>query len=216
MILAAGRGARMRPLTDKTPKPLLKIQGKPLIEYHIEKLIKAGIQEIVINHAWLGQQIVDTLGSGQRWNIKIHYSPEPNPLETGGGIYNALPLLGQVPFLVVNSDVWCELDYGTMQLPRDKLAHLMMIKNPSHHPQGDFHLDQQHNLTTEGEHKLTYSGIGIYTAEFFKSCQQGRFPLAPLLKKGMLQKKISGFFYQGLWMDIGTPERLNTLNKILL
>jgi len=216
MILAAGRGERMRPLTDKTPKPLLKIQGKPLIEYHIEKLIKAGIQEIVINHAWLGEQIVNTLGSGQRWNIKIHYSPEPNPLETGGGIYNALPLLGQAPFLVVNSDVWCELDYGMVQLPRNKLAHLIMIKNPPHHPQGDFHLDQQHNLTTEGEHKLTYSGIGIYTIEFFKSCQQGHFPLAPLLKKNMLQNKVSGFFYQGLWMDIGTPERLNTLNQILL
>lgn len=215
MILAAGRGKRMRPLTDQTPKPLLEINHKSLIEYQIEKLKQAGIKQMVINHAWLGQQIVKKLGDGQAWDIDIHYSPEPIPLETAGGISNALPLLGKDPFLVVNADIWCELDYSQIQLPKNKQAHLVMVNNPPHHLAGDFVLDNQNNLQMEGESKLTYSGIGIYTANFFKHCPKGQYPLAPLLHQAIAKNKLSGQHYTGFWMDIGTPQRLADLQQRL-
>ena len=217
MILAAGRGERMRPLTDKTPKPLLKINHKPLITYHIERLAAANISDIVINHAWLGEQIVETLGDGKKWGVNIHYSAETDVLETGGGIFKALPLLGDDPFLVVNADVWCDLDYSRIEMDLKYDAHLVLVNNPEHHVTGDFHLEEAtHLLSEQGSTKKTYSGIGLYTRRFFDDCKEGRFPLAPLLRQKMQAQKVSGQFYSGLWMDIGTPERLKILQQRML
>lgn len=216
MILAAGRGKRMRPLTDTQPKPLLKVSGQCLIEYHIQHLVASGFTEIVINHAYLGEQIEQTLGQGHRYGAKIHYSAEgSHALETGGGIFKALPLLGSKPFLVVNGDVWC--DYPFIQLRHfylTGLAHLILVDNPDHHPQGDFHL-VKHQVYRHGTPRLTFSGIGIYHPNLFRNCTSGRFSLVPLLTQAMQAGKITGEHYEGQWLDIGTPERLQQLEHRL-
>ncbi|MGP1717666.1 MAG: N-acetylmuramate alpha-1-phosphate uridylyltransferase MurU [Methylophilus sp.] len=215
MILAAGRGERMRPLTDHTPKPLLQVGGKPLIVWHIERLAKAGISEIVINHAHLGQQIEQTLGDGQQWQVHIQYSPEQSALETAGGIANALPLLGEQPFLVVNGDVFTDIDYASVGLAPGKLAHLVMVDNPPQHAQGDFAL-QQGLLQQTGDHKLTFSGVGVYHPDLFQSVKRGEAAkLAPLLISAMQQGLVSGQHHTGIWHDIGTPERLTQLDEWL-
>lgn len=215
MILASGRGERMRPLTDGTPKPLLEAGGKPLIQYHIEALGAAGIRQIVINHAWLGEMFVARLGDGRAYGAEILYSAEGEvPLETGGGIKRALPLLGADPFLVVNADIYTDFDFR--RLPAQPLgrAHIVLVKNPPHHPQGDFALDD--TLVSEtGGNRYTYSGIGVFTPELFQDSPSGAFPLAPLLRRAMGQGQVTGEIYRGTWFDIGTPDRLALLNNKL-
>lgn len=207
MILAAGKGERMRPLTLHTPKPLLPVAGKALIEYHIEALAAAGITELVINHAWLGQQVEQALGNGSRYGVRIAYSAETEPLETGGGIFKALPLLGDEPFIVVNGDVWTDYDFSLLHAPADSLAHLVLVDNPPHHPQGDFSLEQT-SVSTQGESKLTYSGISVLHPRLFAGCSAGAFALAPLLREAMRQGRVSGERFAGRWLDVGTVERL--------
>ena len=214
MILAAGRGERMRPLTDKTPKPLLRVGGLRLIEYHLLALAKAGIEEVVINHAYLGEQIVDALGAGQQFNLNIVYSPESEALETGGGIFNALPLLGDQPFWVVNGDVWIDYSFHCVALSANIRAHLVLVDNPEHHPLGDFCLNDGKVSQCETQ-RLTYSGLGIYHPDLFKNCRAGKFPLAPLLRQAMDQHQVSGEYCQGPWFDIGTPQRLQFLDHLL-
>ena len=217
MILAAGHGTRMRPLTDHTPKPLLKVGGKPLIVWHIEKLRQAGFQDIVINIAWLGAQIPQALGDGKQFGVHLHYSDEQHEgaLETAGGIIKALPLLGDTSFLVLNGDVWCDYPFSTHDpLKTGDLAHLILVNNPQHNPQGDFAL-QQGRIFDQGEPKLTFSGIGYYSPALFKGLPAGKQPLAPLLRAAMKANKVSGELFTGDWRDIGTPERLKTLDMSL-
>ncbi|MCB2263480.1 MAG: nucleotidyltransferase family protein [Candidatus Thiosymbion ectosymbiont of Robbea hypermnestra] len=214
MILAAGRGERMRPLTDHTPKPLLRAGGKPLILYHIERLVAAGVREIVINHAHLGQCIEAALGDGSRWGARVRYSPEAEALETGGGIFQALPLLDGGPFLVVNGDIWTELAFARLRLADGLLAHLVLVDNPPHHPAGDFALAQG-RVSARGVPRYTYSGVGVYHPELFRGCTAGAFPLAPLLRTAMARDLVSGERYPGRWLDIGTPERLQALDRML-
>lgn len=207
MILAAGKGERMRPLTLNTPKPLIPIAGVPLIEYHLRALVHAGVSEVVINHAWLGEKIEAYLGDGQRFGVSISYSKESQPLETGGGIYQALPLLGEEPFIVVNGDVFT--DYNFSQLPEklQSLAHLVLINNPEHHLEGDFSLQEGRVLAPSAE-TLTYSGIAVLQPELFVDCQAGAFKLAPLLRQAIAQGQVSGEHFTGRWIDVGTAERL--------
>ena len=215
MILAAGRGERMRPLTDHIPKPLLKVGGKSLIVWHLERLAKAGFKEVVINYAHLGEQIEQALGDGSVWGLNVQYSPETSALETAGGIANALPLLGDAPFLVVNGDVFTEVDFGALQLVSPNLAHLVMVDNPPQHPDGDFVVDSG-KVTNQGNHKLTFSGIGIYHPALFVDVERGQAAkLAPLLRSAMIKGLVTGEHYQGIWHDIGTPERLSFLDKQL-
>ncbi len=217
MILAAGRGERMRPLTDHTPKPLLKAAGKPLIEYTIEALVKAGITDIVINLAHLGEQIQCYLGDGSRYQSNIIYSYEGEAgLETAGGIKKALPLLGNSPFLVINGDISCDFPLHNLINTDCDLAHLILVNNPVHHPSGDFALHPQSIASPEGTPKYTYSGIGLYHPELFANIAPGKSALAPLLKSAMQAKHVTAELHQGFWMDIGTPERLEQLNNILL
>jgi len=214
MILAAGRGERMRPLTDHTPKPLLAVGGKPLIGWHLERLAGAGFREIVINHAHLGEQIEAALGNGERWGVSINYSAEGKALETAGGIAYALPLLGNAPFLVVNGDVYTEYDFSRLKsaLSDSMLAHLVMVDNPLQHPNGDFALDDG-NLTLEGERKLTFSGVGIYRPELFMEIVRGvSAKLAPLLRQAIMDGKVSAEHFHGRWQDVGTPQRLQELD----
>ncbi|HIF54008.1 MAG: N-acetylmuramate alpha-1-phosphate uridylyltransferase MurU [Methylococcales bacterium] len=214
MILAAGRGERMRPLTDHTPKPLLLAAGKPVIQYTIEQLVSAGFNDIVINTAHLGQQIKHFLGNGKQFNASICYSEEREmALETAGGIINALPLLGKKPFLVVNGDI--ANDYPFHQLHKQKidLAHLVLIPNPEHHPAGDFHLAENQLLAVQGQPTLTYSGIGLYHPDLFKHTAPGKTKLAPLLRQAMAKNQVSGEKFNGFWMDIGTPERLKAMDE---
>lgn len=225
MILAAGRGERMRPLTDHTPKPLLQAGGKPLIVWHIERLASAGMRDIVINHAWLGQQIEDTLGDGSRYGVRLRYSPEPLPLETAGGIVQALPLLGDAPFLVINGDIFSDWQPAqardaTARLQADGLqAWLWMVDNPPHHPQGDFRLGANgrvHDAAQPDDSALTFSGIGVYAPALFAGLPAGQpARLAPLLRQAMQQSKVGGQHHDGLWIDIGTPERLHDLDQRL-
>lgn len=216
MILAAGRGERMRPLTDLAPKPLLRVGGKPLIVWHLERLAQAGVKDVVINHAHLGAQIESALGDGSQWGLHIQYSPEKVALETAGGIANALPLLGDAPFLVVNGDVFTDIDFATLKLDPPNLAHLVMIDNPPQHMAGDFVLLNE-KVTLEGVKKLTFSGIGVYHPDLFASVVRGEAAkLAPLLKAAMAQGLVSGNHHQGEWHDIGTPERLHALDSQLL
>ena len=214
MILAAGRGERLRPHTDATPKPLLKIGKFRLIEYIIHALAKAGITDIIINTAHLAEQFPAVLGNGQQYHVNITYSPEQEgALETAGGIINALPLLGNKPFLIVNGDVWTDYDYRNLiqkQLATNHLCHLVMIANPAHNPLGDFAINSG-LITPEGEVKYTYSGIGIYHPALFAGLAVQRLALKPILLKAMAEKQISGEFYQGEWSDIGTIERLESL-----
>ena len=225
MILAAGRGERMRPLTDHTPKPLLQVGGKPLVVWHLERLARAGLRGIVINYAHLGEQIPAALGDGSTWELNICYSPEPpGALETAGGIARALPLLGNSPFLVVNGDIFC--DWNPVQalgLPeKGKLAHLVLVDNPPHHPQGDFSLEGEQvanvysGLAEAGGRRLTFSGIGIYHPELFSGLNPDQpAKLAPLLKAAANKGLVSGEYYGGRWVDVGTPERLAQLDKEL-
>lgn len=216
MILAAGRGERMRPLTDTLPKPLLKVAGKMLIEYHLEKLKSAGISEVVINHAWLGEKIEQSLGDGSRYGLSIHYSAENEALETAGGIINALPILGKDEvFVVINGDIFCDYDISTLPTSLSGLAHLLLVNNPLHHPEGDFSLTKSGAVEQTGENKLTFSGIGVYHPDLFKGYAKGKLALAPVLRKAMEQHQVSGESYQGIWHDIGTPERLNELDLYL-
>jgi len=214
MILAAGRGERMRPLTDHTPKPLLQAGPLKLIEYHLINLAKAGFNEVVINVAWLGQQIMDTLGDGSRYGLTIQYSNEGDQaLETGGGIVNALPLLGDEPFLVINGDIWT--DYPLTKLADKKLnglGHLILIPNPDHNSNGDFYLNDD-LLALEGTESYTFSGIALYHRDFFKGQKVEAFPLAPLLRDYAQRGLVSAEVYRGNWMDIGTKARLESLIK---
>jgi MurNAc alpha-1-phosphate uridylyltransferase len=216
MILAAGRGERMRPLTDHTPKPLLQVGGKPLIVWHLQRLAAAGFKDVVINHAHLGEQIEAALGDGSKWGVHIQYSPEKIALETAGGIANAMPLLGNAPFLVVNGDVYTDIDFGALSLMPTYLAHLVMVDNPPQHAAGDFALSGG-KLSVEGTEKLTFSGVGIYQPSLFASVVRGdAAKLAPLLKTAMAQGLVSGSHHRGAWHDIGTPERLLALDSQLL
>ena len=217
MVLAAGRGERMRPLTDAEPKPLLRVGGKRLVEYHLENLARAGFRDVVINTAWLGDRIEAALGNGARYGLSITYSHErPEALETGGGIHRALPLLGSAPFLLVNGDVWTDIDFGALRRepPAASLAHLVLVPNPPHHARGDFRLEQ--GLVAEGEgERYTYSGIGIFRPEMFAACAAGKFPLLPLLRQAIGERRLSGELHRGRWYDIGTVERLKALDSEL-
>ena len=217
MILAAGRGERMRPLTDTVPKPLLPVGGRPLIVWHLEKLAAAGYRRVVINHAHLGEQVERTLGDGSRWGVRILYSAEGQgrALETGGGICKALPLLGEAPFLVINGDLFTDLDYARLAISGESLAHLVMVDNPEHHPRGDFHLNGDGMLRAEGEPRLTFSGVGLYRPELFGGCRVEPFPLAPLLRRFMACGKVSGEYFSGRWLDVGTPQRYHRLQEEL-
>lgn len=215
MILAAGRGQRLRPLTDSLPKPLLEAGGRPLLQYHLENLVRAGFKKVVINHAWLGGLIEDRFGDGSSSGLKIIYSPEGDrPLETGGGIKKALPLLGTGPFLVVNADVWTDLDFGKLHIDSEKLAHLVLVKNPEHNPDGDFALANGRVLNN-GREQVTYSGIGIFRPELFSACTEERFSSIPLIRAAVRRDQVSGELYTGRWSDIGTLERLDQLRKFL-
>lgn len=215
MILAAGRGERMRPLTDVTPKPLLKVGGDYLIAHHLHSLVAAGITEIVINHAWLGAQLEQVLGDGSQYGVKINYSAEGDTgLETAGGIKRALPLLGEEPFLVVNGDVWTDFKFETLPQVPQGLAHLVLVDNPLFHQSGDFAL-QDGYVQGGGEQKLTFSGIGVYRPELFDSVPDGKAPLAPLLRQAMAKGDVSGEHYCGGWVDVGTPQRLSELDEAL-
>jgi len=222
MILAAGRGERMRPLTDHTPKPLLPVADKPLIVWHIERLVRAGLRDIVINHAWLGARIEAALGDGARWGARICYSPELLALETAGGIARALPRLGAAPFLVVNGDVWCDWDPAQARAQaarldaRAQLAWLLMVDNPGHHPRGDFALQGDRLSDTADGPRLTYSGIGVYHPALFAGvARDAPAPLAPLLRQAMARAAVLGQRHGGDWVDVGTPQRLKELDRAL-
>jgi len=217
MILAAGRGERMRPLTDHTPKPLLPAGGKPLIAWHLERLAAAGFRDIVINHAHLGAQIESTLGDGSQWGLTIAYSPEPpGALETAGGIAQALPLLGDAPFLVVNGDIFCDWDVRRALALQDKLAHLVMVANPPHHAGGDFRLAHGKVQLGTGSDTLTYAGIAVFSPIFFKDVPPGQaLKLRPLLDAAIAAGTLSGEQHLGRWVDVGTPERLAALDQEL-
>jgi MurNAc alpha-1-phosphate uridylyltransferase len=216
MILAAGRGNRMRPLTDHTPKPLLAAGGKPLIQHQIERLAAAGIRDLVINHAHLGHRIESALGGGSHLGVSIRYSAEGEgrALETGGGIFKALPLLGSDPFLVVNADVWTDFAFDAITLAPGDLAHLVLVENPGHHQGGDFAL-RAGRVRARGEPRFTFGGIGLYSPALFADCQGGAFPLAPLLRAAMEEDRVGGQVHGGHWYDIGTPERLAALDRWL-
>jgi len=220
MILAAGLGTRMRPLTNETPKPMLKVAGKPLIEHHIEKLVAAGFKHIVINHAYLGEQIEAYLKDGTRFGCTIEYSREGEPIETGGGIFKALPLLTQFQdsFCVVNGDVWIDLDYTELyQHNLEGLAHLWLVDNPEHHPEGDFLLKANGVSEKSDAHTAyTFSGVSILHKDLFKGCEAGAFKLAPLLKQAMSHQQVTGEYYSGYWLDVGTVARLQDLEQHLL
>ncbi len=204
----------MRPLTDRLPKPLLPVGGKPLIEYHLEALARAGFRRVVINHAHLGSQIERALGSGARFALQICYSPEERALETGGGIYRALPLLGEGPFLVINGDIWTDYDFAAARLEPGRSAHLILVDNPEHHPGGDFVL-RGVSVCSVGHDPLTFSGIGVYTRQLFAQSQPGAFPLAPLLRAAVACGQVSGEHYHGCWTDVGTPQRLAQVEQLL-
>lgn len=213
MVLAAGRGERMRPLTDSTPKPLLTVNGKPLIGYHLESLARAGFRDVVVNLSWLGERIRQTLGTGEQYGVRIAYSDEGSTaLETAGGIFKALPLLAPGPFLVVNGDTWTDIDFHNLHLEDDAHARLVLVPNPMQHPRGDFGLDGDFVVERDTD-RFTYSGIGVFRPELFAGCQPGKFPLLPLLQRAIAAGKLRGQLHQGEWNDVGTPERLAALEK---
>jgi len=215
MLLAAGRGERMRPLTDCTPKPLLQVAGRALIERQLLALRAVGVREVVVNSAHLGAQIRDYLGDGHRWGLHISHSPEPpGALDTGGGIRQALPLLGTRPFLVVNSDIWTNFSFQLQPLGHDDLAHLVMVPNPPHNPDGDFGLLGD-RVRPAAQPRLTYSGIALLRPELLASSAPGKFPLAPLLRAAAEDGRVSGELHCGSWIDVGTPERLTQLRRQL-
>ena len=215
MILAAGRGERLRPLTDETPKPLIKVAGKSLIEYHLTNLADSGFKEIIINTAWLAEKIHQQLGDGSNYGLSITYSDEGEALETAGGIINALPLLGNEPFLVVNGDIWCDFDFSTLPDLKEKTqAHLVLVNNPEHNKKGDFALDNG-IIKNTGNAMHTYSGMGIYSTDFFAEQKTGSLPLAPILRRKSDANLISGQIHNGLWTDVGTFERMQELEAQL-
>ncbi len=212
MILAAGRGERMRPLTDRCPKPLLRVRGKPLIEHHVERLAMAGIESIVINLAWLGSMIRDYLGDGSRYGVTLTYSEEaPRALETAGGIFRALPHLIPGPFLTVNGDIFTDFPFALAALAPDRDAHLVLVPNPPQHPGGDFGLEHRLAVPSAAV-QFTFSGIAVFREQFFENCVDGAFPLKPLLMRSMAARRCSAELYSGLWEDVGTAERLQALN----
>ena len=228
LIFAAGLGERMRPLTDKTPKPLLPVGGKPLIEWHLEKLAAAGVHYVVINTSHLADQFPDALGDGSRWGLRIRYAYEgTTPLETGGGMLNALPLLGSEPFIAVNGDIWTDADFAALPPEPAGLAHLLLVDNPPQHPAGDFVLDAHGLVQSHGADKLTFSGIGVYRHALLQNwravigdapgteIKPPRFKLAPLLRAAMEHGQISGSQHRGAWTDVGTPQRLAQLESEL-
>jgi MurNAc alpha-1-phosphate uridylyltransferase len=216
MLLAAGRGERMRPLTDACPKPLLQVAGKPLIGWHLERIARAGIRDVVINLSWLGEMIADALGDGSQYGLNIQYSREPWPaLETGGGLLRALPLLGEGPFLLVNGDVFTDVDFAALRIAPHDLAHLVLVPNPGHNPKGDFWLNGAGRITAEGGERLTYSGIALLRPELFAGAEAGRFPLLPWLLRARDAGRLGGQRHVGMWLDIGTPARLAQLDANL-
>jgi MurNAc alpha-1-phosphate uridylyltransferase len=225
LIFAAGKGERMRPLTEHTPKPLLCVGGKALIEWHIEKLAALGSKTIVINTSWLAECFEPALGDGSRWGLKLVYSYEGlEPLETGGGMALALSHLGDAPFIAVNGDVFCAYDFRHLPVNPKALAHLVMVANPEHNPQGDFALQPNGYLQSEGPERLTFSGIGVYRPELLLNCkndwaqpgtQHPRFKLAPILRRAMQAQQVSGEHFTGQWTDVGTPQRLAELDQAL-
>ena len=227
LVFAAGLGERMRPLTDTTPKPLLEVGGKPLIAWHLEKLAALGITEVVVNTSWLAPRFPELLGDGSRWGLRLHYSHEgPVPLETGGGMLHALPLLGDEPFLLVNGDVWTDLDFATLPREPEGLAHLVMVDCPPQATQGDFALDADGHVRSDGPQRLTYAGIGVYRPQLMDGWREHsrdagaddnppRFRLAPILRAHMADGRIHGRHHRGRWTDVGTPERLARLDAEL-
>ncbi len=214
MILAAGRGERLRPLTDEMPKPLLEVGGKPLIAWHLQRLARAGYSEVVINLSWLGEMIIDVLGDGSAYGLRVSYSDEGGQaLETGGGIRNALPLLGDAPFLVINGDVFSDYPLDRPRLAPGCLAHLVLVPNPAHHPEGDFGL--QGGLVTSEPPLGTFSGIGVYHPSLFDGIRARIFPLAPLLVKAIARASVSGEVWPGVWEDVGAPDRYAALARKL-
>jgi MurNAc alpha-1-phosphate uridylyltransferase len=212
MVLAAGRGERMRPITDTLPKPLVPVAGKPLIGYHLERLARAGFKDIVINLSWLGDRIRDALGDGRDYGVSISYSEEgPEPLETGGGIFKALPLLGLGPFIVVNGDTWSDIEYGHLALEDDANGRIVLVPNPTHNTRGDFGIDGDVVVDRDVD-RLTYSGVGVYRPEFFAGCSPGKFPMLPLLKRAIAARLLRGELHRGEWCDVGTPQRLADLD----
>ena len=229
LILAAGLGERMRPLTDHTPKPLLEVGGKPLIVWHLEKLAALGVRDVVINTSWLADQFPRALGDGEQWNLRLHYVNEgPMPLETGGGMWNALDLLGRdAPFVAINGDIWTDHDFATLPRAPTGDAHLVLVDNPPHHPAGDFAMDSKGLLHDEGDIRLTFSGIGVYRPSLFDDWSRvignadgasdtpPRFKLAPLLRAAMASGTVTGEHHRGRWTDVGTPQRLAELDDAL-
>ncbi|MEW9573263.1 N-acetylmuramate alpha-1-phosphate uridylyltransferase MurU [Rhodanobacter sp. Si-c] len=228
LIFAAGLGERMRPLTEHTPKPLLSVGGKPLIVWHLEKLAAIGVNYVAINTSHLAEQFPEALGDGSRWGLRIRYVYEGTPpLETGGGLLNALPLLGPEPVLAISGDVWCDANFATLPAEPDGLAHLLMVDNPAHHPGGDFRLDAQGLLHADGAPRLTYSGIGVFRRELLDGWRAAvgdvpgveakppRFKLRPLLEAAMARNALGGSLHRGRWTDVGTPERLAQLDAEL-
>jgi MurNAc alpha-1-phosphate uridylyltransferase len=226
MILAAGKGERLRPLTLHTPKPLVRAGGVPLIEHHVRALAAAGFSELVINHAWLGQQIEDYLGDGSRFGVSIAYSAEGEPLETGGGIVQALPLLGDQPFALINGDIFTDYPFAQLRRPLSGLAHLVLVDNPGHHLRGDFCLqagkvtDAQVGQDSQdspclNRPSLTYSGVAVLSPALFAGCEAGVFSLAPLLRAAMAVGQVSGERFDGCWVDVGTHERLAQVERLL-
>lgn len=227
LVFAAGLGERMRPLTDHTPKPLLVAGGKPLIVWHLEKLAAMGVREVVINTSWLAEQFPATLGHGERWGLRLHYSYEgATPLETGGGMWHALPLLGDEPFLLVNGDIWTDYEFARLPREPDGLAHLVMVDRPAQATHGDFVLDPDGHVRADGAEQLTYSGLGVYRPQLLDGWQsfvgeheesggKPRFRLAPILKAHMAHDRITGEHHTGRWTDVGTPERLARLDAEL-
>jgi MurNAc alpha-1-phosphate uridylyltransferase len=217
MILAAGRGQRMRPLTDDTPKPLLRVAGRPLIDWHLDALARAGVEDVVINTAWLGDRIVAHVEDGGRWGLRVRYSHEgESGLETGGGIHRALPMLGESPFWVLNGDVWTDFDPAGLPTRLDGVAHLVLVPNPAHHPAGDFHLDAAGRVRPDDEGEpLTFAGVGCYDPALFRGMEAGSFRLAPLLNRAARRGAVTGVRHDGDWFDIGTPERLEAVDAYL-
>lgn len=228
LIFAAGLGERMRPLTDSTPKPLLRVGGKRLIEWHLEKLAAIGVDDVVVNTSWLADQFPQALGNGSRWGLHLHYSYEgTTPLETGGGMHNALRWLGDAPFIAVNGDIWCDADFAALPCEPAGEAHLLLVDNPAHNPGGDFGLDVDGLVHSDGDTRMTFAGIGVYRALLFGGWRgiigevagtertPPRFKLTPLLRAAMGRGAVTGTHHRGRWTDVGTPERLRTLDEAL-
>ncbi len=211
MVLAAGRGERLRPLTDEVPKSLVEVRGKSLLERHLASIHAAGVRTVVINLGWLGDKIVERVGSGRRYGLNVLYSQEgENILETGGGIHNALPMLGDEPFLVINADIFTDMPVPVITLADQHIGHLVMVPSPEYRDGGDF--DIEDGLIRNGEtQRLTFSGVAMYRPSFFDACEPGRFPLAPMLREAADNGQLSGSLYDGVWADIGTPERLKAI-----